>query len=109
MFASETQRREMHTLTVYSLLLLFTFTGLAVTEMKFISLLSQYQFCVAGVGLGTAYAVKRKGTQGMLGFVAGGALGSIGDLIYGYNVACVAERDRYFGKTSNENLSPTTK
>ena len=33
-------------------------------QHTFDSLLSQYRFCVAGVGLGTAYAVQTKGTKG---------------------------------------------
>lgn len=66
------------------------------------SLLSQYQFCAAGVGLGTAYAIKtnKKGAQGMLGPIIGGAVGSVADLVYGYTVACVTEREKYFARDS---------
>jgi hypothetical protein len=73
------------------------------------SLLSQYQFCLAGVGLGTAYALhsKGKGVAGLLPMVVGGAVGSLSDLVYGYTVACVPQRDRYHG--INNNSTPSEK
>ena len=52
---------------------------------------------MAGVGLGTAYAVQTKGTKGygLLPMVAGGIAGSVADLVYGYTVSCISERERY--------------
>ena len=63
-------------------------------------MLSQFRFCAAGVGLGTAYTLQRKhvgATKGtsFLPMVAGGALGSLADLYYGYTVACIEEKERF--------------
>jgi len=57
------------------------------------SLLSQYRFCVGGVGVGAAYGMKYP--TGRFGryvpFVIGGVAGTIADVAYGYTVACVKE------------------
>jgi hypothetical protein len=61
------------------------------------SVLSQYRFCVAGVGLGVAYGLKFP--TGKLGrylpLFGGGASGSLSDVVYAYNVACVQEAQAY--------------
>ena len=43
-------------------------------------------FCVTGVGAGVAYALKTK--RGLVPVLGGGVGGSVGDLIYGYRIAC---------------------
>lgn len=65
------------------------------------SLLSQYIYTAAGVGLGTAYALRYK--KGFVPMVAAGAVGTSADLAYGYFVACAKFRepsplDNYFKK-----------
>eukprot|EP00537_Pseudo-nitzschia_pungens_P012401 CAMPEP_0172395616 /NCGR_PEP_ID=MMETSP1061-20121228/20635_1 /TAXON_ID=37318 /ORGANISM="Pseudo-nitzschia pungens, Strain cf. pungens" /LENGTH=118 /DNA_ID=CAMNT_0013127257 /DNA_START=116 /DNA_END=472 /DNA_ORIENTATION=+ len=49
-------------------------------------LLSQYRFCAAGIGLGTAYSLKLK--KGLVPMIAAGALGTTADMVYGYLVEC---------------------
>lgn len=56
-------------------------------------LLSQYTFCVAGIGLGVARALKYK--KGMMPMVIGGVLGSLSDLTYGLSIGCIAQVKRY--------------
>ena len=56
-------------------------------------LLSQYTFCVAGLGLGVAHALKHK--KGMMPMVVGGVLGSLSDLTYGLLVGCKEQVNRY--------------
>jgi hypothetical protein len=57
------------------------------------SLLSQYQFCVGGTISGAVYGIKFP--AGRFGrytpFLVGGIAGSVADLMYGYNVACIRE------------------
>jgi hypothetical protein len=57
------------------------------------SLLSQYQFCVGGTISGVLYGMKFP--TGRFGrytpFLVGGIAGSLADLMYGYNVACIRE------------------
>jgi hypothetical protein len=60
------------------------------------SLLSQYRLCAAGVGLGTAYALKYK--RGFVPMIAAGAVGTSADMIYGYLVECAD-----FRKDDSEN------
>lgn len=55
------------------------------------SLLSQYRFCTAGIGLGTAYALRYK--KGVIPMLAAGAIGTSADMVYGYLVECAAFRD----------------
>ena len=55
------------------------------------SLLSQYRFTAAGVGLGTAYALRYK--KGFGPMVVAGAAGTTADLLYGYLVECAQFRD----------------
>ncbi len=62
------------------------------------SLLSQYRFCAAGVGLGTAYALRYK--KGIIPMVAAGAIGTSVDMVYGLFVECAQYR-----QTSNETAS----
>jgi hypothetical protein len=73
------------------------------------SLLSQYQFCAGGTISGVLYGMKFP--TGRLGrytpFLVGGIAGSLADLMYGYNVACIrevaAEREyRHKGGTKSE-------
>mmetsp|Transcript_7054 Transcript_7054/g.10120 ORF Transcript_7054/g.10120 Transcript_7054/m.10120 type:complete len:87 (-) Transcript_7054:235-495(-) len=52
-------------------------------------ILSQYQFCAAGVGLGAAYGMGQK--RGIAPMIVSGVAGSIADLIYGYTIACQNE------------------
>jgi hypothetical protein len=54
------------------------------------SLLSQYRFCAAGIGLGTAYALRYK--KGLLPMAVAGAMGTSVDMIYGYLVECAEFR-----------------
>eukprot|EP00590_Aulacoseira_subarctica_P006797 CAMPEP_0172415004 /NCGR_PEP_ID=MMETSP1064-20121228/1571_1 /TAXON_ID=202472 /ORGANISM="Aulacoseira subarctica , Strain CCAP 1002/5" /LENGTH=94 /DNA_ID=CAMNT_0013151895 /DNA_START=16 /DNA_END=300 /DNA_ORIENTATION=+ len=56
-------------------------------------LLSQYQFCVGGTLAGAAYGVKfPTGRIGRYGpFILGGVAGTLADIVYAYNVACVKE------------------
>jgi hypothetical protein len=56
------------------------------------SLLSQYRFCAAGVGLGTAYGLKYK--KGVIPMIAAGAIGTSADMVYGYLVACAEFRGK---------------
>eukprot|EP00429_Kryptoperidinium_foliaceum_P005585 CAMPEP_0176020756 /NCGR_PEP_ID=MMETSP0120_2-20121206/10063_1 /TAXON_ID=160619 /ORGANISM="Kryptoperidinium foliaceum, Strain CCMP 1326" /LENGTH=95 /DNA_ID=CAMNT_0017353859 /DNA_START=222 /DNA_END=506 /DNA_ORIENTATION=- len=55
-------------------------------------LLSQYRFCAAGVGLGTAYALKYK--KGIIPMVAAGAIGTSADMLYGLFVECAHLRNQ---------------
>uniref|UniRef100_A0A7S1BAK2 Uncharacterized protein n=1 Tax=Corethron hystrix TaxID=216773 RepID=A0A7S1BAK2_9STRA len=84
------------------------------------SMLNQFAFCFSGVALGASYTILSRGRlkQGQQAkrsilaseksstpkeghrssvrpLVMGGISGSVMDIIYGYNVACVKERDRY--------------
>jgi hypothetical protein len=56
-------------------------------------LLSQWKFCAGGVGLGAAYAIKK--SKGPIPMVAAGVAGTLGDLMYGYFVACSEEGKLY--------------
>jgi len=59
---------------------------------SFLSLLSQYRFCAAGIGLGTAYSLRfKKGS--VIPMVAAGAMGTTADMVYGYLVECAHFRD----------------
>eukprot|EP00980_Cylindrotheca_fusiformis_P029937 scaffold24063_cov157-Cylindrotheca_fusiformis.AAC.2 len=57
-----------------------------------LSLLEQYRFCAAGVGLGTAYALRYK--KGVVPMLAAGAIGTSADMMYGYLVACAKFREQ---------------
>ena len=57
------------------------------------SLLSQYQFCVGGVGLGAAYAIKK--SKGPMPMMMAGVAGTFADLVYGYVVACSKQVETY--------------
>jgi hypothetical protein len=57
----------------------------------FFSLLSQYRFSAAGVGLGTAYSLRYK--KGFIPMIAAGAVGTSVDMIYGYLVECAKFRE----------------
>lgn len=61
------------------------------------SVLSQYRFCVAGVGLGAAYGIKfPHGKYGKFSpFLVGGITGTMADMLYAYNVTCIEELQRY--------------
>ncbi|KAI2496387.1 hypothetical protein MHU86_18123 [Fragilaria crotonensis] len=54
---------------------------------------SQYQFFVAGVGLGGAYAIHLK--KGPAPMILAGLGGSLADLVYGYAIACQDEVRAY--------------
>mmetsp|Transcript_34380 Transcript_34380/g.79361 ORF Transcript_34380/g.79361 Transcript_34380/m.79361 type:complete len:87 (+) Transcript_34380:127-387(+) len=56
-------------------------------------LLSQYRFCMAGVGIGVAHGIRSK--KGAMPMVVGGLLGSVADLFYGYSVACKNQVEDY--------------
>lgn len=58
----------------------------------FFSLLSQFRFCAAGVGLGTAYTLRYK--KGFVPMLAAGAVGTSVDMIYGYLVECAEFREQ---------------
>jgi hypothetical protein len=68
-------------------------TGTFSVTLHMFSLLSQYQFCVGGIVSGAAYGIKFP--TGRFGrytpFLVGGIAGTMADLIYGYNVACIKE------------------
>ena len=59
-------------------------------QPTFCSLLSQYRFCTAGIGIGTAYALKYK--KGFVPMFAAGAIGTSADLMYGLLVECAKYR-----------------
>ena len=63
-----------------------------------ISLLSQYKFCVAGVGLGAAYGIRMK--KGPAPMIVAGLAGSFADIIYGYTIACQDEVQAYKNRRS---------
>mmetsp|Transcript_28645 Transcript_28645/g.41813 ORF Transcript_28645/g.41813 Transcript_28645/m.41813 type:complete len:114 (-) Transcript_28645:603-944(-) len=63
-------------------------------------LLSQYQFCAGGVGLGAAYGIKY--AKGPIPMVIGGITGTVGDLIYGSMVACATQVDTYRADRSGD-------
>jgi hypothetical protein len=54
---------------------------------------SQYQFFVAGVGLGGAYGIRLK--KGPAPMILAGLGGSLADLVYGYAIACQNEVRAY--------------
>jgi hypothetical protein len=56
------------------------------------SLLSQYRFSAAGIGLGTAYTLKYK--KGLIPMIAAGAVGTTADMAYGFLVACLDLRQQ---------------
>jgi hypothetical protein len=64
-----------------------------------ISLLSQYRFCAAGIGLGTAYALRYK--RGVIPMMAAGAMGTTVDMAYGYLVECAQFRESPMGDGSS--------
>ena len=71
---------------------------LLVGSHKFIfrdSLLSQYRFSAAGVGLGTAYALRYK--KGFVPMIAAGAIGTTADMVYGFLVECADFRENSNG------------
>eukprot|EP00934_Nitzschia_sp_Nitz4_P003876 Nitzschia sp. Nitz4//scaffold155_size52807//9535//9901//NITZ4_006792-RA/size52807-augustus-gene-0.46-mRNA-1//1//CDS//3329537357//3866//frame0 len=70
-------------------------------------LLSQYRFCAAGVGLGTAYALRFK--KGVMPMIAAGAVGTSVDMVYGYLVECAQFRDGETTTPSQSSSSSTTK
>jgi len=74
-------------------MLLCSVVVLTHTSCSLSSLLSQYRFCTAGVGLGAAYGIRSK--TGIMPMVAGGVAGTLADLVYGYTVACVDEVEQY--------------
>ena len=56
-------------------------------------LLTQYNFCCAGLGFGVAYAVKYK--RGFVPLLVGGVVGCVTDLLYGWNIGCASEVNQY--------------
>jgi hypothetical protein len=54
--------------------------------------MSQYAFTVVGLAVGTGLGIQRKSLLPLVGF---GALGSLGDLVYGLGFACKPQLDAY--------------
>lgn len=54
--------------------------------------MAQYAFTVVGLAVGTGLGIQRKSLLPLVGF---GALGSVGDLLYGLGFACKPKLDAY--------------
>jgi hypothetical protein len=59
------------------------------------SLFEQYALTFASVSLGTAYAVWKRPPNGLALMLVAGAGGSLLDLAYGWNVACVSQVEQW--------------
>jgi hypothetical protein len=59
------------------------------------SLFEQYALTFASVSLGTAYAVWKRPPNGLALMLVAGAGGSLLDLAYGWNVACVSHVEQW--------------
>lgn len=64
-------------------------------------LMAQYAFTVVGLAVGTALGVQRKS---LLPLVGAGAVGSLGDLVYGLGYACKPRLDAY--RACRERVQP---
>jgi hypothetical protein len=62
--------------------------------------LTQYRLCAAGIGLGTAYALRYK--KGVIPMVAAGAIGTSADMVYGFFVECAQYREPWSSSSSGD-------
>lgn len=64
-------------------------------------LMQQYIFTIVGLAVGTGVGIQRKS---LLPLVGAGAVGSLGDLVYGLGKACKPQLDAY--RSCRDRLQP---